>query len=121
LNTQVSVLVVEDEPFIRLSAVGLLEAAGFKVYEAADADEAISILERVSDIWAIFTDIDMPGSMDGIRLAHAVRDRWPPVHIFITSGHRTPEEKELPDKALFFSKPYDEASVIAAFHTLRAG
>ena len=78
-------------------------------------------LRGVPDIWAIFTDIDMPGSMDGIRLAHAVRDRWPPVYIFIASGHRTPEEKELPDKALFFSKPYDEASVIATFHTLRVG
>lgn len=112
---------MEDEPFIRLGTVGMLEAEGFKVYEAADADEAISILERVRDIWAIFTDIDMPGSMDGIRLAHAVRDRWPPVHIFITSGHRTPEKENLPDKALFFSKPYDEAKVIEAFHTLRVG
>ena len=80
------VLVVEDEFLIRISAVEIIEDAGFDILQAADADEALEILQVRGDIRVIFTDIHMPGSMDGLRLAHAVRGRWPPIKIIATSG-----------------------------------
>src|SRR4051794_18640125 len=83
----IRILVVEDETFIRFDAGDMLRAAGFDVLEAVNADEAILMLERHSDIRLVFTDIDMPGSMNGLKLAAAVRDRWPPVKIIATSGH----------------------------------
>lgn len=114
------VLIVDDEPLIRMDAASVLEDAGFDVIEAGDADEAIDILNSTSGIWAVFTDVDMPGSMDGIRLAHAVRNRWPPVHIFVMSGHRIVEAADLPAGGRFFSKPYDSVAVIAAFRELHS-
>jgi two-component system, response regulator PdtaR len=80
------VLIVEDELLIRLDAVDMIEAAGFDVIQAANADEAITILEARSDIQLVFTDVQMPGSMDGLKLAAAVRGRWPPIKIVATSG-----------------------------------
>jgi CheY-like chemotaxis protein len=82
----VAVLIVEDEPLIRLGAVYQIEDAGFEVYEADSADAAIALLEVHKEICLIFTDVDMPGSMDGLKLAHYVRGRWPPVKIIVTSG-----------------------------------
>jgi CheY-like chemotaxis protein len=79
-------LVVEDETFVRMDVVEMLRVAGFDVLEAANADEAIGMLERSTDIRLVVTDIDMPGSMNGLKLAAAVRDRWPPVSIIATSG-----------------------------------
>src|ERR1700688_3962857 len=90
------ILIVEDEPLVRFGAVRAIEDAGFEVIEAADADEAIRILESRSDIRVVFTDIHMPGSMDGLKLAHAVRNRWPPIKIIVTSGHDLVSEKDLP-------------------------
>jgi DNA-binding NtrC family response regulator len=116
-----TVLIVDDEPLIRMDVASLLEDAGFDVIEAVNADEAIRVLETKSSVWAIFTDVDMPGSMDGIRLAHAVKDRWPPVHIFVMSGHRSVDVSELPAGGRFFSKPCDHVAVIAAFRHLQAG
>eukprot|EP01035_Chromulina_nebulosa_P042709 gene42709-57821_t len=81
----ITVLVVEDEILVRMDIAMSLEAEGFVVLEAANADEAIDILNSRSDIRLMFTDIDMPGSMDGLKLAMAVRDRWPPVKIIVTS------------------------------------
>jgi CheY-like chemotaxis protein len=112
-----AVLIVEDEPLVRLCAVETVEAAGFTVIEAANADEAIRILEDRSDIRVVFTDIHMPGSMDGLKLAHAVRDRWPPIKIIVTSGRETVAEQELPAGGRFFAKPYDPAQIQ---ETLRA-
>ena len=84
-----AILVVEDELPLRLMAVDVVETSGFEALSAATADEALSILEaRADDVRLVFTDIHMPGSMDGLRLAHAVRDRWPPVELIITSGRR---------------------------------
>ena len=82
------VLVVEDENLIRLSALDMVEEAGFEAIAASDADEAIRILESRNDIRAVFTDVHMPGSMDGLRLARVVRNRWPPVALIVTSGRR---------------------------------
>jgi CheY-like chemotaxis protein len=106
-----AVLIVEDEPLVRLCAVETVEAAGFTVIEATDADEAIRILENRSDIRVVFTDIHMPGSMDGLKLAHAVRDRWPPIKIIVTSGRESVAEQELPAGGRFFAKPYDPAQI----------
>src|SRR6202020_219537 len=98
------VLVVEDEPIIRLGAVDLIESAGFEVIEARDADHAIEILNARRDIRIVVTDIEMPGSMDGLKLAAAIRDRWPPINIIITTGKVRP--LDIPANALFIPKPY---------------
>src|SRR5438445_12768244 len=84
------VLVVEDEMLLRMRAVDMVEDAGFTSVEAVDADEAVAILESRSDIALLFTDIQMPGSMDGLVLAHAVHDRWPPIQILLVSGQFRP-------------------------------
>ena len=106
-----AVLIVEDEPLIRMGTVYKIEDAGFEVYEAASADAAIALLELHKEIRLIFTDVDMPGSMDGLKLAHYVRGRWPPVKIIVTSGHVKVTEESLPAGALFLPKPYDPAEI----------
>ena len=102
MGQKISVLVVEDEALIRMDMVDFLQREGFEVFEAAHSAAAIEILERTPSISIIFTDIDMPGTMDGLALAAAVRDRWPPVKIVVTSGHETVELTDLPDGRLFF-------------------
>lgn len=114
------VLVVEDEALIMMNAVSLLEDAGYRVLEACNADDAILVLESRSDIRAVFTDINMTGSMDGLKLAHAIRGRWPPIHILVTSGLLSITEAELPPKGRFIPKPYNNARVIAIFEELFA-
>jgi len=96
----------EDEFLLRMDAVDSIERAGFTVYEASNADEAIRILETHHDIRVVFTDINMPGSMDGLKLAHYVRGRWPPIKLIITSGYPVPSGEELPEGAGYFTKPY---------------
>jgi CheY-like chemotaxis protein len=85
-NPSVAVLVVEDQHLIRMDTASFLDATGFAVYEAGNATEAIHLLELHKEIRLIFTHINMPGSMDGVALAHYVRRRWPPVKIIVTSG-----------------------------------
>jgi two-component system, response regulator PdtaR len=80
------VLIVEDDPLLRMLAVEVVEEAGFVAFEAGDADAAVSLLESRPDVSVLLTDIDMPGSMDGLKLASAVRDRWPPIKILVVSG-----------------------------------
>jgi CheY-like chemotaxis protein len=109
------VLVVEDEPLLRMDAVDMIRQSGFDVVEASNADEAIVLLETRLDIELVFTDIDMPGSMNGIKLAHAVRNRWPPIRIFATSGHFTVRDGDLPSDVRFLSKPYTPRQVQEAF------
>jgi CheY-like chemotaxis protein len=106
-----AVLIVEDEPLVRMSAVKIIEDAGFEVVEAASADEAMRILECRSDIRVVFTDIHMPGSMDGLKLAHAVRNRWPPIKIIVTSGRDLITKQDLPEGGRFFAKPYDPIEI----------
>jgi CheY-like chemotaxis protein len=105
------VLIVEDEVLLRMDAVDMVGAAGFEVVEAANADQAIKILEARPDITVMFTDIQMPGSMDGLKLARAVRGRWPPVKIVATSGHLYVGEKQLPEGGRFLPKPYSPSQV----------
>jgi CheY-like chemotaxis protein len=78
------------------------------------------VLEADSDIHILFTDIDMPGSMDGLKLSEYVRDRWPPVRIVVTSGHRMVDIVDLPDGSTFYSKPYDQAGVAQSFRDMLA-
>jgi CheY-like chemotaxis protein len=106
------VLVVEDEEILRMLAVEFVEDAGFEAIEAKSADEAVQILERRMDIRIVFTDIDMPGSLDGIKLAACIRDRWPPIEIILTSGHYAPKSHELPSRAIFIPKPYQVTEVV---------
>lgn len=101
------VLVVEDEPLLRLDISESLTDAGFVVFEACNAVEAINILAEHHEIRLVFTDVDMPGGMDGIRLAAYIRDRWPPLKIIVTSGFRQVCEADIPAETRFFSKPYD--------------
>jgi CheY-like chemotaxis protein len=115
------VLVVEDEPLMLIDAVDLVSEAGFEAIGSKNADEAIRILESREDIRIVFTDVNMPGSMDGIRLAHAVRDRWPPIEIIVTSGLTLANVQELlPERGIFFPKPYTPAQVASALHRLAA-
>jgi CheY-like chemotaxis protein len=114
------VLVVEDDAILRMMAVHIVEDAGFEPLEAANADEAVRILEARSDIRILFTDIDMPGSMDGMKLAAAVRDRWPPIEIIVTSGHYNIGIEELPTRGVFFRKPYNDHEIIATLQRMAA-
>ena len=114
------VLVVEDDFLSRLHAVSLVEDAGYIAVEAANADEAITILEGRKDIRIVFTDIDMPGSMDGLKLAHAIRRRWPPIELILTSGHFHIKHDELPERGRFFPKPYRDEEIIAALRHFSA-
>jgi CheY-like chemotaxis protein len=115
------VLIVEDEFLLRMDAVEAIGAAGFEVIEAANADEAIEILEARRDITVVFTDIQMPGSMDGLKLARAVRGRWPPIKIIATSGHLDVGEMDLPKGGKFLRKPYSSAQVTGMLRELTIG
>jgi CheY-like chemotaxis protein len=121
ITTKTTILVVEDEPLIRFSAVNLVTSAGFLAVEAANADEAIVILQKRSDIRLVFTDVQMPGTMDGIKLCHYVRDRWPPVKLLVVSGQANIAELQLPRGARFLFKPYSNSSVVSAMAELLAG
>lgn len=109
-------LVVEDEPLSRIHASSLVQQAGYVPIEASNADEAISILEVRKDIRIVFTDVDMPGSMDGLKLARAIRDRWPPIELILTSGHFDLSDSEIPERGRFFPKPYRDEQIISALH-----
>ncbi|NKQ85244.1 response regulator [Rhizobium ruizarguesonis] len=116
------VLVVEDSMIIRMSAVDLVLSAGYEALEACDADEAIRILEARNDIDLVFTDVQMPGTMDGIKVSHYIRDRWPPVRLIIASGAAILEESDLPTGSRAFSKPYDNHAITDAMaHLLSIG
>jgi CheY-like chemotaxis protein len=112
------VLIVENDLLLRMDAIDVIQAAGFEAVEAANADRAIEILEARSDIAVIFTDIQMPGSMDGLKLARAVRSRWPPIRIVATSGHIHISETDLPEGGRFLAKPYSPVQVTGVLREL---
>jgi CheY-like chemotaxis protein len=120
-NANITVLVVEDEALVLMSTVDFLEDEGFRVLEAQTADQAITLLETHPEISILFTDVDMPGSMDGLKLSAAVRNRWPPVRIVVTSGHRMVDITDLPDGGVFFSKPYRHKDIATSFRELMSG
>ena len=115
------VVIVEDDALLRLHAVDLIEEAGFIALEAENADEAVAILEQRSDIVLLFTDINMPGSMDGLKLAHAVRDRWPPIKIIVVSGQVELTQNDLPAGSRFFGKPFETDKMISELRSMIAG
>jgi two-component sensor histidine kinase/CheY-like chemotaxis protein len=108
-----TVLIVEDEMVLRMRAVDIVEDAGFTPIEAVNADDALAILESRSDIEMLFTDIQMPGSMDGLKLAHAVHERWPLIKIILVSGQLTLTDADKPVDSRFYGKPLDVKHMIA--------
>ena len=112
------ILIVEDELLLRMDSAEIIEYAGFEVIQAGNADEAIAILTARSDIRVVFTDIQMPGSMDGLKLARFIRNRWPPIKIVATSGLVRVEDGDLPAGSRFLQKPYRGAEIIVALREL---
>jgi DNA-binding NtrC family response regulator len=112
-DPRVVVLVVEDETLVRMFMTDFLDEAGFKVFEAVHADEAMAVLQARPDVQAVVTDIEMPaGSMNGLELAQVVRERWPGVGVVVTSGRARPGPDDLSEKVTFLPKPYRPDTVI---------
>jgi CheY-like chemotaxis protein len=110
------VLVVEDQAFIRMNAADIVTDAGFEAIEACGADEALPLLGSRDDIWTIFTDINMPGSMDGLKLCHVVRERWPWIKFIVTSGVATLAAHDLPSGGCFIKKPYTPSQIVSVLN-----
>jgi DNA-binding NtrC family response regulator len=108
-----AVLVVEDEPLVRLFVGELLVDAGFRVIEAANASEALTILAAGLDVGVLLADVDMPPGINGYELSHEVHRRWPAIEILVTSGRRWPAEGDLPAGAAFLSKPCPNEAILA--------
>jgi CheY-like chemotaxis protein len=106
-----AVLIVEDEPFVRLSGADLLAGAGFEVLEAGNAGEALRILEATPEVRVVFTDVEMPGSLDGLWLARCICQRWPGIGIVVTSG-RNIRADMIPREGRFLAKPYDGQALV---------
>jgi CheY-like chemotaxis protein len=106
VHAKPAILVVEDEELLRLNAADLLEDNGYAVIEAANAEDALRTLERRPDVRLLFTDIQMPGRIDGIELARLVHERWPHILLVMTSGQKQPSRTEIPDEGRFIAKPY---------------
>lgn len=119
-NTRISVLVVEDDALILIGICDELVAYGFRVFEASNARMAIEQLQLHPEIEVLFTDIDMPGDMDGLLLAKLVRGRWPPIKIIITSGMHSFTKDDLPVVGRFIPKPYDPLFIASAIHEVMA-
>lgn len=109
---QKSILIVDDEALIRQNLVDIFDDEGWQVFEADGADAAIRVLEENASIRVVLTDIQMPGSMNGVRLAHFVRNRYPPTVLFVVSGGLAPDYSELPTRTLFLAKPFDPQFVL---------
>lgn len=112
------VLVVDDEPLIRLGLVSLIEEWGFEALEAGSAVEAIQELEKW-DVQFVITDVDMPGSMDGIALAQYAADKWPPIRLIVVSGKVSLERGQLPNGARFIPKPYSDDVLLGAVREMQ--
>jgi two-component system, response regulator PdtaR len=116
------VLLVEDEPLVRMAAADDLQEAGFHVLEAANADVALAVLESCSDnVQVLFTDIDMPGTMDGLGLAESVQQRWPHISLLIASAYHRPHPEQIPDDGRFVPKPYCSDDVVRQIRDLMTG
>lgn len=116
--TRWPVLVVEDEPILRLDAISMVEEAGFEAVEALSSADAITLLEQRLDIRLVYMDLDMPRSRKGIEIAAVIRKRWPPIEIILTAAYFTRDSVQLPDRAEFYPKPINHAEVIAAMQRL---
>jgi two-component system, response regulator PdtaR len=119
-ETMAVILAVEDETPVRIYLTEILKDAGHTVIEAENADRAVAILEARRDIEIIVTDVNMPGSMDGMRLAAVIRDRWPPIKVIVTSGAGRISTDQLPSGCRFLPKPYSARPVLAAIEAAAA-
>lgn len=116
--SQRSILIVEDEPIIRMCAAEFVEDAGFAPIEVGDARAAVARLESHEGIAVLFTDINLPDGMDGLELAAEVERRWPHIRILIASGRTAPPASQLSGKVLFIPKPYGSGEFLAALGSL---
>jgi len=116
---KVLVLLVEDEPLVRMVASESLEDAGYEVIEARDAEEALALMAGRRDVGVLFTDVNMPGSMDGLGLAELIHARWPDVHLVVTSGR--PLDRKVPDVGTFLPKPYTPDEMTRAIRRIAGG
>lgn len=114
-----TLLVVDDEPLLRMDLAATAKDEGFNTIEASNAAEALRFLESRGDIRVMFTDIRMPGTMDGLALAHLVRDRWPPIAVVICSGNSPPPTDQMPENVVFISKPLSGPKVARLIYSLR--
>ena len=108
------VLIVEDEALVRLVAASMLQDAGFDTLEADTAEDALHVLEENEDVCVLFSDVQLPGAMDGLGLARAVHDRWPDIGLVLTSGAVTPRRSQIPEESDFLLKPYDGDEMVEA-------
>lgn len=113
-----TVLVVDDDALIRLDLAVALSDAGYRVIEVANADDAIEVLTTCRDVSIMVTDVQMPGLMDGAKLARVVRDRWPPVRIIVVSGYHRSNELDLPTESQFFAKPLNTQRLIGTIREM---
>ena len=111
MTTKITVLVVEDEALLRMNTVDELTDQGLEVMEAANSKEAIAIFRSGKRFECLFTDVDMPGDVDGLELAALVKDAWPPIEVIVTSGHRDVTRDDLPPRGVFIGKPYSLEAV----------
>jgi DNA-binding NtrC family response regulator len=118
--SKIVVLIVEDEPLLRMNTVDMVEDAGFEAVSAGNARQAMQVLEDRQDIRIILSDIDMPPGMDGMELVAIVRNRWPPIDIILVSGQIASAAVHLPERGLFFSKPYRSGDLVAAMTRMAA-
>ena len=114
-------LVVEDDELLRWSTMIVLQDSGYSVLEASDAGEALTTLEQRADVRIIFTDVQMPGAIDGVRLAHLVSQRWPLLKIIVTSGRMRLHQDDLPKGGVYLMKPYSATELTTAVYEVRAG
>jgi two-component system, response regulator PdtaR len=116
--TRPLILLVEDEPLVRETNIDVLQEAGFRVLEARDADEAFGLLRHRPDVEVVLTDVDMPGSIDGFEFARLAAQGWPDVRVVVMSGKTTPGPGDLPQEAVFLSKPFRPESLTALLRRL---
>jgi CheY-like chemotaxis protein len=117
-NRRVVVLLVEDEPLVRMFGADVLEEAGFEVIEAFNGDEALRVLEARPDVGVLFTDVNMPGSLDGLDLARLVHERRPDIKLLIASGQVRLSEEQIPDAGRFLAKPYAPETIVREVRAL---
>ena len=111
-----SVLIVEDEPLLRMNAAEILEDEGFVIIEASSGEEGLRWLRQRADIRVLFTDVHMPGALDGLALARMAAAEHCHVQVLIVSGRAAPEPGSMPDGARFMAKPYQAAAIVAHIH-----
>ena len=117
-DLRVVVLVVEDEPLVRALAVDVLEESGCEVIEAPTADYAVTVLEKRPDIRVVFTDVNMPGRIDGFQLARHVQDHYHRTGVIVASGKCVPEPGEISPNTMFMIKPYRADALVLAVRRL---